>query len=215
MDGVVEPVAAADFAVFTFLGGRYRIAYDLSGEAPISVARFAFLANDLPFAAKLATRFSKTAYVMRYLDGEQTTSGRFYAARSDKLTGEARRLFADFSSPAMGDRRIYFGSGASKFGPWKLHGSAYVEIRVKPKAANPGALAYEVRIRTAPVNAMVNAIMKLGIFKGMVGGQIDDTMKDLVGAAAALTPGNLEKTLADPAFTAEERTKIRALAAIP
>jgi len=211
----VDPLVTSDFAIFTFLGGRYRIAYELQGEASISVARFDFLANDLPLAAKLATRFSKTSYVMRYVEGDQTASRRFYASRADKLTGEARRLFADFSSPLTGDRRVYFGSGASKFGPWKLRGSAYVEIRVKPHPARPGAITYEVRIRTAPINAMVNAIMKLGIFKGMVIGQIEDTMKDLVGAAGALSAKGVEGVLADPAFSPEERLKIQAFAALP
>lgn len=211
----VHPLGASDFAVFTFLGGRYRIAYELQGEAPISVARFDFLANDLPLAAKLASRFSKTAYVMSYVEGDQTASRRFFASRADKLRGEARKLFSDFSSPLTGDRRIYFGSGVSKFGPWKLRGSAYVEIRVKAHSARPGAIAYEVRIRTAPVNAMVNAIMKLGIFKGMVTGQIEDTMKDLVGAAAALSTQGVEGVLADPAFSPEERAKVQALAALP
>ena len=211
----VEPLAATDFEVYNFLGGRYRIAYELQGEASISVARFDFLANDLPLAAKLASRFSKTAYVMRYLDGDQTASRRFHAARADKLTGEARRLFADFSNPLTGDRRVYFGSGVSKFGPWKLRGSAYVEIRVKPRPSTPGFIAYEIRIRTAPVNAMVNAIMKMGIFKGMVTGQIKDTMKDLVGAAAALSAQGVDAVLKDPAFTPDERRKVQALAALP
>lgn len=211
----VDPLAASDFAVFTFLGGRYRIAYEVRGEAPISVARFDFLANDLPLAAKLATRFSKTPYVLRYVEGDQTASPRFYAARGDKLSGEARKLFSDFSNPRIGDRRVYFGSGVSKFGPWKLRGSAYVEIRVKPHPARPGAIAYEVGIRTAPVNAMVNAIMKLGIFKGMVIGQIEDTMKDLIGAAGALSTQGVDVVLKDPSLSPEERAKVRALAALP
>ena len=211
----VDPLGSSEFAVFTFLGGRYRIAYELKGSAPISVARFDFLANDLPLAAKLATRFSKTAYVIRNLDADQSSSRRFHASRADKLTGEARRLFADFSSPLTGDRRVYFGSGVSKFGPWKLRGSAYVEIRVKPHPVTPGRIEYQVRIRTAPINAMVNAIMKLGIFKGMVTGQIEDTMKDLIGASGALSAQGVEAVLKDPAFTHEERLKIQTLAALP
>lgn len=211
----VDPLVPSDFAIFTFLGGRYRIAYELQGEAPISVARFHFLANDLPLAARLATRFSKTRYVVRYVEGDQAASRRFHASRADKLSGEARNLFSDFSSPATGDRRVYFGSGVSKFGPWKLRGSAYVEIRVKPHPAKPGAITYEVRVRTAPVNAMVNAIMKLGIFKGMVIGQIEDTMKDLVGAAGALSAQGVAGVLGDPALTPEDRVKVQALVALP
>lgn len=193
--------------VYPFLGGRYRVVYDITGEATISEARFDYLAEELPLASHLATRFSKTKYVIRYADATLT---RFHAERADKLTGDAELLFSE----AAGKRRTYYGWGTSKFGPWKLSGSAYVDIRIKPSAKNPKGITYDVRIRTAPVNAMVNAIMRLGLFKGYVVGQIEDTMKDLIGAAAALSPENLEKTLSDPTFTAEERAKIRVLATL-
>jgi hypothetical protein len=194
--------------VFPFLGGRYRVVYDIIGEAPISEARFQYLADNLPLAARLATRFSKTKYVMEYVD---PGTKRFRASRADKMTGEAELLFADL--PAQ--RRAYYGWGTSRFGPWKLHGSAYVDVRVRQSTKNPDRLAYDVRVRTAPVNAMVNAIMRLGLFRRYVVGQIESTMKDLVGAAASLSAPNLEKILADSTFSPEEREKVRALAALP
>lgn len=204
----VTPDAGMGALVYPFLGGRYRVVYDIMGEAPISAAKFDALALDLPLAAKLATRFSKTRYSIQYADA---TSRRFHAARADKLTGEAEMLFLD----ATERRRTYYGWGNSKFGPWKLRGSAYVDIRIRPGFKNPKGIAYDVRIRTAPVNAMVNAIMRLGLFRGHAVGQIEDTMKDLVGAAAALSTQGAEGVLKDPSFSPEEREKVRALAALP
>ncbi len=203
----VAPSAGIGAFVFPFLGGRYRVVYDIAGEAPVSETRFQYLADNLPLAARLATRFSKTKYVMEYIDRGK----RFRVSRAGKMTGEAELLFADLAA----QRRAYYGWGTSKFGPWKLHGSAYVDVRVHPSLKNPNRLAYDVRIRTAPVNAMVNAIMRLGLFRGYVVGQIEDTMKDLVGAASSLSAPNLEKILTDPTFTAEEREKVRSLAALP
>lgn len=204
----VTPRAGIGASVFAFLGARYRVSYDISGEAPISEAKFDYLAQDLPLAAKLASRFSKTRYTIRYLD---TQTKRFFAARADKLTGEAELLFHDSAH----NQRVFFGSGTSKFGPWKLHGSAYVDIRARPASGKEKGVAYDVRIRTAPLNAMVNAIMRLGLFKGLVVGQIEDTMKDLVGAAAALSRQGVDAVLADPTFSPEERAKVKALAALP
>jgi len=201
----LSPISEMGALVYPFLGGRYRVVYDLQGEAPISEARFDYLAEDLPLAAHLATRFSKTKYVMRH---NPTNPRRFFASRADKLTGEAELLFVD----AEAKRRAYYGWGSSKFGPWRLRGSAYVDLRVRP---TPAGLAYDVRIRTAPVNGMVNAIMSMGLFRGYVIGQIEDTMKDLVGAAHALSANNLKTVLGDPGFTPEEREKIRALSALP
>ena len=204
----VTPDTGMGAFVYPFLGGRYRVVYDLSGEASISEAKFDRLAEDLPLAAKLATRFSKTKYSIEYIDA---TAHRFHAVRADKLTGDAEVLFLD---PAL-KRRAYYGWGSSKFGPWKLRGSAYVDIRIRPGVNNPKGITYDVRVRTAPVNAMVNAIMRLGLFRGLVVGQIEETMKDLVGAAAALSSQGVEGLLKDPSFSNEEREKIRALAALP
>ncbi|MBX7186675.1 MAG: hypothetical protein K1Y01_16155 [Vicinamibacteria bacterium] len=204
----VTPEAGMGPFVYPFLGGRYRVVYDITGEAPISEAKFDTLALDLPLAAKLATRFSKTKYSIQYVDA---SAKRFHAARAEKLTGDAELLFLD----TLDRRRTYYGWGSSKFGPWKLRGSAYVDIRVRPGVKDPKGIAYDVRIRTAPVNAMVNAIMSLGLFRGYVVGQIEDTMKDLVGAAAALSSQRVEGVLKDPSFSPEEREKVRALAALP
>lgn len=204
----VGPESGMGAFVYPFLGGRYRVVYDITGEAPISEAKFDYLAQELPLAAKLATRFSKTKYAIQYVDQNLR---RFRAARADKLTGEAELLFLD----SLAKRRTYYGWGSSKFGPWKLHGSTYLDIRIRPSPSNPKTIAYDVRIRTAPVNAMINAIMRLGLFKGYVVGQIEATMRDLVGAAAALSAQSLEPILADPAFSPPEREKIRALAALP
>ncbi len=204
----ISPAAGMGAFVHPFLGGKYRVVYDIMGEAPVSEARFDFLAENLPLASRLATRFSKTKYAIRFLNPDNR---RFFASRADKLTGEAEMLFHD----AAAKRRTYYGWGQSKLGPWKLRGSAYVDVRIRPGIKNPHGIAYDVRIRTAPVNAMVNAIMRLGLFKGYVVGQIEDTMKDLVGAAGALSTQGVDTILKDPTFTPEEREKVRALAAIP
>ncbi len=201
----VIPAQGIGVFVYPFLGGRYRVVYDIRGEAPISEARFNYLAGNLPLAARLATRFSRTRYLLEYVDTERK---RFRASRADKLTGEAEFLFSEDE----GRRRTCYGWGASKFGPWKLRGSAYLDVRVR---SIPSGIAYEVKVRAAPANALINAIMGLGLFRGYVLGQIEETMKDLTGAAAALSPGSLEKILADPAFNEGERAQVRALAALP
>jgi len=202
----VTPGQGMGAFVYPFLGGRYRVEYEITGEAPISEGRLDYLAANLPLAAKLASRFSKTKYSISYVDA---SAKRFHAARADKLRGDAELLFLDES------RRAYYGWGSSKFGPWELHGAAYVDVRIRPGMKNPKGVAYDVRVRTAPTNAMINAIMRLGLFKGQVIGQIEATMKDLTGAAATVSAQGIEAVLTDPAFTPEEKEKVRALVAIP
>ena len=202
----VTPEKGMGVLVYPFLGGRYRVEYEITGEAPISEAKVEYLARHLPLAAKLASRFSKTKYSIAYVDAG---ARRFHATRADKLRGDAELLFFDES------RRAYFGWGSSKFGPWELRGSAYVDVRFRKGLKNPAGVAYEVRIRTAPTNAMINAIMHLGLFKGQVTGQIEATMRDLTGAAAAVSTQGADALLKDPAFSPEEREQVMALLAIP
>ena len=203
----VAPSAGIGAFVFPFLGGRYRVVYDITGEAPISETRFQYLADNLPLAARLATRFSKTKYVMEYID----TGKRFRVSRADKMTGEAELLFADLAA----QRRAYYGWGTSKFGPWRLHGSAYVDVRVHPSPKNPNRLAYDVRIRTAPVNAMVNAIMRLGLFRRLRGRPDRGHHERPGGCGGVALRPEPRKILTDPTFSAEEREKVRSLAALP
>jgi len=204
----VTPERGMGAFVYPFLGGRYRVEYEITGEAPISEARLDYLADHLPLAAKLASRFSRTKYTIRYADA---SAKRFHAARADKLRGEAELLFLDEPE----NRRAYYGWGTSKFGPWELRGSAYVDVRIRPGVKDSAGVAYDVRVRTAPTNAMVNAIMKLGLFRGQVVGQIEATMKDLTGAAAAVATRGADALLADPGFSPEERDQVKALLAIP
>ena len=204
----VTPAVGIGASVHAFLGGRYRVVYDMTGEAPVSEARFDYLAEDLPFAARLATRFTKTRYAMDYLTPDRK---RFHCSRADKMVGDAEMLFASVAEK----RRTYYGWGTSKLGPWKLHGSAFVDIRLRPGAKNPKGISYDVRVRTAPVNAFINAIMGMGLFRGYVIGQIQDVMKDLVRAATVLSATDLNKLLSDPALSAEDRDKIHTFAMLP
>ena len=44
----ITPANGIGASVFPFLGGRYRVVFDVTGEAPISEARFDYLTQDLP-----------------------------------------------------------------------------------------------------------------------------------------------------------------------
>src|SRR5207253_925745 len=46
----VAPDDAKTFAVYRFLGKRYRVTYAAAGELPISAARLSFLLDDLPLS---------------------------------------------------------------------------------------------------------------------------------------------------------------------
>lgn len=214
----LKPSSEMGSYVYAFLGKRHRLTYDIKGEAAISSERFEFLATHLPLAAKLATTLGKTEYRIAYLQGD---TGRFTAQRADKLKGTAELLFFD----AAKARRGYYGWGESKVGPWRVSGSAYVVVTTralgvsqngqnKPLGNGPKRIAYDIRVRTAPINAFYNALMRMGLFKSIVVGQIEATVKDLTNAAAALRTQGLDQLSKDRRFSEQDLNDLRLLLAM-
>ena len=79
-----DPLGARGYRL---LGRRYRVVYSIEGVAPISRARFLYLLDDLPLAAKLLARFQGKPYSAEYLDGP--AHRHFRGGRQGVLTGEA------------------------------------------------------------------------------------------------------------------------------
>jgi len=201
----VDPTDPASFRLFRFLGERYQVVYRMEGSLAISVARLDFLLDDLPLAAALLTRFQKTRYEAEYLDGPARR--RFKARRGDNLDGEATRVAGD----PMGRDLVYFGRGTSRVGPWKMRGLGLVQVRYASDPAGKG-LRYDVRVVAAPVNAVVNLMMKTGIFRRIVLGHIREVLDDVAEAGAKIEKQGLGE---GGPWSAEQKEKIAALLRLP
>jgi hypothetical protein len=201
----VDPDDPASFRLFRFLGERYQVVYRLEGSLAISVPRLNFLLDDLPLAAALLTHFQKTPYEAEYLDGP--VRRRFKARRGDNLDGEATRVAGD---PVDRDL-VYFGRGTSKLGPWRMRGLGLVQVRYAADPTGKG-LRYDLRVVAAPINAMVNLMMKTGLFRSIVLGRIREVLDDVVEASA-----KLEKEGAGQGgpWNAEQKEKIASLLRLP
>jgi hypothetical protein len=201
----LDPADPASFRLFRFLGERYQVVYRLEGGLAISVARLNYLLDDLPLAAALLTHFQKTRYEAEYLDGP--TRRRFKARRGDNLDGEATRVAGD----PVGRDLVYFGRGSSKIGPWRMRGLGLVQVRYGADPTGKG-LRYDVRVVAAPINAVVNLMMKTGLFRRIVLGHIREILDDVAEAG-----GKLEKEGPGPGgrWSAEQREKIAVLLRLP
>ena len=194
------------YAVYRFLGKRYRVTYLVEGELPLSPARLAFLLDDLPLAAKLLSRLGQHRYTAEYLDESRR---RFRGSKEDNLTGEAARV-------AGGSREgwlAYFGRGRSKVGLWRLGGQSVARLRFEPVAAPRRGLTYSLQIVVTPETSVINRIMSLGLFRRLVNGQIRDVVDDIDRASRRLAekgPAALGE-----GWTAEERARIDAFLALP
>lgn len=195
------------YRLYAFLGHRYRVEYAVTGEVALSPARLTYLMNELPFAARLLTRFQGTRYSAEYLDPGRR---RFRGNKGSKLSGEADLV----SGSAQEGTVWYFGEGASKVGPWRLRGRSLMRFAFAPAGADGKKVAYDVRVVTTPTNAVLNALMNMGVFKSIVNGEIREMVEDVTQASRKLdTQGPALLGAAD--WSAEEKEKVAALLRVP
>lgn len=196
------------FRVYSFLGHRHQVVYSVEGEVPISRARLDFLVRDLPLAAKLLTRFQRIPYLAEYLDATRT---RFRASRGGDLSGEAELV----SGSTEEGRLFYFGLGTSQFGFWKLKGRGLVHVTYAPIGPDGRRVTYRIRVVASPANAVINALMKLGVFKSLVERRIRQVVTDITEATLKLEMQGLAGVANRTGWTAEEKERIAAFLKLP
>lgn len=203
----LTPDAPRHQALFRFLGRRYQIAYDVSGDLPLSATRLAYLVEDLPLAARLLTHFQGVAYAAEYTDADRS---RLKASRADTLATQAERVSGSAGEGIL----YYYGNGTSQMGPWKLRGQALVEVRYEPAPTGRG-LRYRIRILASPANAVVNAFMRLWLFRSALRGKVEEVLKDITEASAKLDRQGLAGLTSAAGWSDDEQRRIAALLARP
>ena len=196
------------YRLYAFLGHRYRVEYAIDGEVPLSAARLTHLMDDLPLAARLLTRHQSTKYVAEYLDPQRR---RFRGSKGGKLTGEANLVAG---GP---DERTtwYFGEGTSKVGPWRLRGRSLMRFEFAPAGTDGRRVSYRIRIVSTPTNAILNAIMNLGLFKSIVTGEVRGMVEDVTRASRALDAARGAAQPSGADSSREDEDELSALLRLP
>lgn len=202
----ITPDAPRHQPLYAFLGRRYQVAYDVTGELELSATRLSYLIEDLPLAARLLTHFQGVAYTAEYLDADRS---RLKAARAGTMAAQA-----DLVSGSTGEGVLYYyGNGTSQLGPWKLRGQALVEVRYAPAPSGHG-LRYRIRILAAPANAVLNAFMNLFVFKSVLRGKVEEVLRDITQASAKLDRQGVSGMTA-AGWSEDETRRVEALLARP
>lgn len=196
------------YRLYAFLGHRYRVEYAVDGQVPLSAARLAYLMNDLPLAARLLTRFQSTKYTAEYLDPQRR---RFRGSKGGKLTGEADLVAGGPDEHSS----WYFGEGTSKVGPWRLRGRSLMRFEFAPVGTDGRRVSYRIRIVSTPTNAILNAIMNLGLFKSIVAGEVREIVEDVTKASRALDATGAAALRSGTDWSPEEEDRLSALLRLP
>jgi len=202
----VLPDAPRHQVLFGFLGRRYQVAYDVTGDLELSPTRLSYLLEDLPLAARLLTHFQGVAYTAEYLDPDRS---RLKAARAGTLAAQADLVSGSAEEGVL----YYYGNGTSQLGPWKLRGSALVEVRYEPAPSGRG-LRYRIRILASPANAVLNAFMNLFVFKSVLRGKVEEVLRDITQASAKLDRQGVTGMTA-AGWSEDEKRRVEALLARP
>jgi len=203
----ITPDAPRSQALFRFLGRRYQVVYEVSGDLPLSATRLSYLVEDLPLAARLLTHFQGVAYDVQYLDADRS---RLKASRAGTLAAQADQVSGSTDEGIL----YYYGNGTSQLGPWKLRGQALVEVRYQQAPSGRG-LRYRIRIVASPANAVLNAFMNLWVFKSVLRGKVEEVLRDITQASAKLDRQGLTGLTTAAGWSADEQRRIAALLARP
>lgn len=195
------------FRLYRFLGFEYRVDYAISDTLPISRARFEFLLDDIPLAARLVAHYQNTPYEAQYTNPQRT---HFKGSKGPRLRGEARLISGSFAE----GRLIYLGSGTAEVAFWTLVGPAMMDFRYRTVPATektPERIVYDLKVVVFPGNGVINSIMNMGIFRNVVTGKVQDVLTDITETARLLEKDQGKQVIGNPQWSEAERTKVEAL----
>jgi hypothetical protein len=195
------------YRLYRFLGFEYRVTYEIVDTLPISRARLEYLMQDIPLAARLVTHYQKEPYTAEYVDFART---HFKGTNGKRMRGEAKLISGGFDEMQL----YYLGSGTVEWGPWTLVGPAMMDFKYW-EVAGGKKVAYRAKILVFPGNSVINSIMNLGLFRGLVKSKITGVLTDISETAKKLQANGGNDLRQSAKWSANEKKKIETLLQIP
>jgi hypothetical protein len=196
------------FRLYRLLGFEYRVTYEIFDTLPISRERLEYLLSDVPLAARLVTHYQQEPYTAVYVDAARN---QFRGTNGKRMRGEARVLTGSYAERQL----FYLGSGVVEWGFWTLTGPAMLDFTYWDLPGKDKKLAYRVKVVVFPGNGVINSIMDLGLFRGLVNTKIKGVLSDISETGRKLKASGGKDLARDTAWSNAERKKIEALLALP
>jgi hypothetical protein len=189
----IKPTGDLHREVYGHLGKEYRVIYEAKGTLPVNADMMKYLMAHLPFTTQLVNAYQGTNYTIKYMDKKKK---RFKGNNGGNLAGDIRFLHQSKDSTST----LFYGYGTAKVLMWSLHGVALVFLEYRPISNNQ--ITYELRSVVFPGNAMLNGIMKMGMFRDVVEEKIAAIVNDVQKSAAQYASGNLKPIQTYPGLKA-------------
>lgn len=159
----IDPRSGIAHQMFSYLGGEYRVTYEVRGVLPVNVDMMRFLFDHMPFTSRLINAYQGTNYTLAYSYGDKWN---FYGDNGRNLKGKFQWVREDSLGQKMGQRNTFWGMGSAKVLMWQLHGVALVFLDYDPIDQN--RVNYRLRSIVFPSNAFLNSVMKMDMFRDVV-----------------------------------------------
>ena len=196
------------YRLYRFLGYEYRVTYEISDTLPISRERLEYLVGDVPLAAKLVTYYQKQPYTAEYVDFAHT---HFKGTNGKHLRGEAKVITGSYEEMHL----YYMGSGVAEWGFWTLVGPAMMDFQYWEVPGREKRVGYKIKILVFPGNGVINSIMNLGVFRGLVKSKINGVLTDISETAQKMEKSGGKELKQSSAWSADEKKKIETLLLLP
>lgn len=185
--------------MFSLLGQKYRAVYVTEGVLSVSPGMVGYLFDNMPFTAKLINAYQESSYSIKY-----TTPNRrvFSGSNGRSLSGDFIWVAQDSAKAKVGFRNVFFGVGRAKILKWHLHGTAVAFLDMDPVGKDK--VRYKLTAIVFPGNTVLNSIMQMSAFKGIVEEKIDWIINDIQRASKRYIDGEREPILK----SAELKTEI-------
>ncbi len=178
-----SPVTAE---IFGHLGGRYRVVYETEGKLPVSGSMMSYLFDHFPFTTALVNAMQETNYTIHYNSWDQRL---FSGNNGGNLFGDFYWVLQDSAGVGKGFHNVFYGSGRCKILRWNLHGIAIAVLDMYP---NGDATRYKFKAIVFPANAVLNSIMKMGVFRDVVNSKISEIIRNISESSESYVEGNHE-----------------------
>jgi len=170
--------------MFGHLGSRYRVIYENSGTLPVSGPMMSYLFDHFPFTTALVNVFQGTNYTIHYNSPDERL---FSGDNGGNLFGDFYWALQDSAGVEKGFHSVFYGSGRCKILRWNLHGIAIAILDMHPEGEKT---RYKFSAIVFPANAVLNSIMKMGVFRDVVNSKIGEIIRNISESSESYVAGN-------------------------
>ena len=191
----VDPKSPIASQVFSYLGGEYRVRYEIKGKLPVNIEMMDYLMDHMPFTAHLINAYQNTKYTISYIYGDKWN---FLGDNGRTLQGKIHWIRNDSLGLYPGHRNLFWGLGVAKVLMWKLYGMSLVTLDYDKVDQNQ--IQYRLNVIVFPANAFLNKIMKMDMFRNVATQKMQEIITHIETSSRMYAKGERDQIKKSPAF---------------